>query len=89
MQNALQLAVLLCFRSYIFYLAIQLAITVASNIEISHAAKRMFGFLGHVRGLPPPNERREIWKNVKAMFINGSAMSPSPAPTICLSRLLM
>ena len=70
MQNALQLAVLLCFRSYIFYLAIQLAITVASNIEISHAAKRMFGFLGHVRGLPPPNERREIWKNVKAMFIN-------------------
>ena len=69
-QNALQLAVLLYCRSYIFYLVIQLVVTVASNIEISLAAKRMFGFLGHVRGLPPPDERREIWKNVKAMFIN-------------------
>jgi len=69
-QNGLQLVILLATGNYIFYLAAQLICTVASNLAISHTAKKMFPYLRAVRGLPEKDELRSIGGNVKAMFMN-------------------
>jgi O-antigen/teichoic acid export membrane protein len=69
-QNAAQLFILVYTSNYILYLVAQLVCTLASNIEISHAASKMFPFIGKVEGLPVKEKTDEIKKNVKAMFVN-------------------
>lgn len=68
-QNIAQLILLVTTGNYILYLAAQLVCTVASNIAISFTARRMFPYLGTVKGLPEKSEMQNIGKNVKAMFM--------------------
>lgn len=69
-QNLAQLVILLFTGNYILYLAVQLICTVASNLEISHAAAKMFPFLGRVKGLPDRKTTSEIRSNVASMFMS-------------------
>ncbi|MCI8388853.1 MAG: lipopolysaccharide biosynthesis protein [Clostridiales bacterium] len=70
LQNAAQLVIIIYTQNYILYLVAQLAITLISNFEISHAASKMFPYLKNVKGLPSREETSSIAKNVKAMFVN-------------------
>ncbi len=69
LQNLAQLVILLFLGNYILYLVAQLVCTVASNIEISFAASRLFPFLGRVKGLPDHKTGSEIKSNVGSMFM--------------------
>ena len=67
--NLAQLVILLRTGNYLLYLVAQLICTVASNIEISIAASRIFPFLGRVKGLPDSETCSTIKSNVAAMFM--------------------
>lgn len=69
LQNVVQLFILLITKSYILYLIAQITVTVLSNIFISKTAAKLFPFLGKSRAMPTDTEKKEITKNVKAMFI--------------------
>ena len=69
LQNLAQLVILLKTGNYLLYLAAQLACTVASNIEISIAAAKIFPFLGRVKGLPDAKTSSIIKSNVASMFM--------------------
>ena len=70
LQNLLQLLIIIFTQNYLLYLAAQLICTLASNLEISRAASRMFPYLGRVKGLPDRETTDGIIKNTKAMFVN-------------------
>lgn len=69
-QNILQFAVLLLTKSYIFYLAVQLAVTLLSNVFISKSADKLFPYLKKYKGFPEKNELITIKSNVGSMFIS-------------------
>lgn len=69
LQNLAQLFVLLYLGNYILYLVAQLVCTVASNLEISHAASKLFPFLGRVKGLPDSETSSKIKSNIASMFM--------------------
>lgn len=69
-QNLSQLAMLLLTGNYIFYLVAQLVCTFLSNLEISFASRRMFPFLGEVKGLPDRETTSRIKSDVASMFMS-------------------
>lgn len=69
LQNLAQLVILLYTGNYILYLSAQLLCTIASNLEISYAASKLFPFLGRVKGLPDSETSSKIKANVASMFM--------------------
>ncbi|MDD7300732.1 MAG: hypothetical protein PUG87_02150 [Eubacteriales bacterium] len=70
LQNLAQLVIIIVTGNYILYLAAQIVCTLASNIEISLAAKKMFPFLGKTKSLPDEETKKSIADNVKSAFIS-------------------
>lgn len=67
-QSILQIIVLLVWKNFIIYLAIQIGCTILCNIVISRKAQSMFPYLGRDnKSLPEKSELKEIGKNTMAM----------------------
>ncbi|HZK04741.1 MAG TPA: oligosaccharide flippase family protein [Actinomycetaceae bacterium] len=77
-----QIAVLLVFRSFLAYLAIQVIATVANNLVVYLRAGRLYPSLtAHANPLPGA-ERRSMWDSVRAMTLYrfaGLILGNSPA----------
>ncbi len=70
-QFTLQIVVLLVFKNFIVYLLVQFFCNVATNIVVAWQADRMYPFLKEdKKSLPPPEERKGIYKNIGAMFLH-------------------
>ena len=71
LQYVLQIAILLFTRNFILYLVVYLLCTVLHNIVISRKAEKMFPYIKETDVHPLSKEnRQEITKNIKAMFMH-------------------
>ncbi|MBQ8868898.1 MAG: sugar translocase [Oscillospiraceae bacterium] len=69
-RSALQIAVLIVFKSFTLYLAIQIVLTIIENIVISFFADRCYPFLREYKQEKlTKQERKPIFDNIKALFI--------------------
>ena len=70
LQISLQVIVLLVSKNFILYLLIQICFTILVNIVISRRANKMYPELREKNVAPlPPEERREIFSNVRALAV--------------------
>lgn len=70
-KNILQISILFFMHNFIFYLIIQIACTLASNITISIRADKMFPYLKSYGKMPlEANERKLIFKNIGALSMH-------------------
>lgn len=70
-QSALQIGVLLFTRNFVLYVSVMIVCTVVHNLCISAKAERMYPYLRD-REVPrlPEEERKEIFRNIRAMFMH-------------------
>lgn len=70
-QSVLQIGVLLFTRNFVLYVSVMILCTVVHNLCISAKADRMYPYLRdrEVTGLPE-EERKEIFRNIRAMFMH-------------------
>lgn len=70
-QSVLQIGVLLLTRNFMLYVSVMIACTVVHNLCISAKADRMYPYLRdrEVDRLPDV-ERKEIFRNIRAMFMH-------------------
>lgn len=67
--TALEILVLVLTKNYIAFLACEIVRTVALNLMISHAADKRYPFLRE-RAKLPREERRDIFKNIRHLFVS-------------------
>ena len=71
LQDVLQIILLKIHPDFILYLLIGIAVTLGKNIAISKTAEKMYPFLKKPVEKPlPVQDRKDIWKNVRAMMMN-------------------
>ena len=90
LQYVLQIIVLICTGNFILYLAIYLLCTLLHNLAISQKAKRMFPYIKEKAVHPlPAEEKQEILKNVKAMFMHKiGSVAVNNTDTLLISSLI-
>jgi O-antigen/teichoic acid export membrane protein len=70
-QFLVQMVVLVAFHNFICYLLVQIACNVLTNVVVAWQADRMYPFLKKdTKCLPNKDMRKDIYKNVGAMFIH-------------------
>ncbi|MBE5908986.1 MAG: hypothetical protein E7278_09140 [Lachnospiraceae bacterium] len=70
-QDLIQILVLVFTHNFILYLSINLIVTIATNILISRKANKLYPYLRDRDVKPlPEEEKRDIRKNVGAMFLH-------------------
>ncbi len=70
LQNLLQIAALLLTGSFLLYLAIHIVCPFLGNVFVSKTADKMYPYLKDGKALPlPREERRDIFKNVRALVV--------------------
>lgn len=88
-RSAVEIAVLVLFRSFLIYLAIAVAFNYLQNIWIARLADKAYPF---IRGKAPkadPEVVRQLAKNVKAMFMHKvSAVVLNSSDNIILSKFV-
>lgn len=71
LQDVLQIVALVVTRNFILFLALKIICTVLTNILISLKADRLYPYLREpCREELPQKERREIFKNIRAMMMH-------------------
>lgn len=71
LQSLVQIAVLLLFKEYMLYLAIQTIGTIAFNIIISQKAAHDYPYIKGKNTPPlPQEEKKSLFKNVKALTVS-------------------
>lgn len=69
-QIILQMIVLYITRNYYLYLVLQLSNTLITFLYLSHKSKKMYPYTKDLgKEVLPKKERKEIFKNVRALFI--------------------
>ena len=70
-QNIIQIAILLIFKNFILYLLIQVIFVIVVNISISIYVDKKYKYLKiYNKEKVDETTKREIFKNVSAMFLN-------------------
>lgn len=65
-----QISILVFTRSYVIFLIVQIVVTLAENIVISHIASKLYPFLKEDNTYSlTKDESSKIWTNVKALMI--------------------
>ena len=64
----LQITTLLLFKKYMIYLLIGIFITFLGNLIKSRYAEKLYPFIKDKSKTLPDEEKKSIWKNIKAMF---------------------
>lgn len=67
--TVLKLGALLLFKNFLLFLALNVVFTLARNFFISRSADRQYPYLREKSELPEKQERREIFKNIRHLFI--------------------
>ncbi len=67
--SVLQIMALLAFKKYMIYLLIGIGITFVNNLVRSHFAEKWYPFIKDKTKVLPDVEKKEIWKNIKSMFM--------------------
>lgn len=71
LQYTLQIVILVCTGNFILYLVAYLLCTLLHNLAISRKAERMYPYLRGKKAAPlSDEERQDIGKNIKAMFMH-------------------
>lgn len=71
LQDILQIIVLLCTKNFILFLIIAVVCTISANINMSRKAEKLFPYLKEpCKEKLPEEEKKEIFKNVKAMLMH-------------------
>lgn len=69
LKNIAQIALLIATHSFLLYLLIQLPFTLFTNVLLSKKAEKAYPFLTGPKPAPlPAEEKKQIFKNVYAMF---------------------
>lgn len=85
-----QIVVLIATRNFFLYLAVQILCGLLPNLFASRRAERMYPYLKEDKtSYPEQEERREIFRNVKALFIHKAAgMMVYSVDSILISALV-
>ena len=71
LKSACQIVVLVVFHNFTFYLLAQMAFGIFENIAVAiYASKHYEAFRKRQVSILPKNERRAIWKDVKALTLS-------------------
>ncbi len=70
-QDVLQIIILLTTKNFILFLIIYILCTLGTNLSISRKADKLYPYLREKNIAPlPAEERKEIFKNIKAMLMH-------------------
>ncbi len=87
-KTILQVLILLLFKNYILYLAINVLCSFFNNIYASYIAKKRYPFIVE-KELLSKNERKEIFNNIKSIFFyKVSSVLLNATDNIIISALL-
>lgn len=66
----LQMVVLICLKSYLGYLIIQISVSIVNNLYQNHIALKLYPFLRNIKPVKlPVNEIKSIFIDIKALFL--------------------
>lgn len=68
LQAIIQSIVLLIFKSFIWYLIVQIIFSIAKNVVIARHAEKAYEFIKNKSIQLDNTSKREIWGNIKSMF---------------------
>lgn len=68
-QSIVQIISLVCFKNFMLYLIIEISVTFLTNLYGAFKAKRMYPFLKNSNEKIDKKEQKNIFENVKSMFI--------------------